>query len=106
MAKLTIRDLASADVDLWGKAFETVPATRSVERKIQELEAKLRELTDDQTDEMVALTAEMLDARLKPAGQGRKKASEIIIEKWNGDELTVSQLLDFVGVVSEADRPT
>jgi hypothetical protein len=106
MAKLTIRDLASVDVDLWGKSFESIPPVRSVYKRIQQLEQQLLEIADDQPDEQVRLTAEILDLRLKPAGQGRKKASELIVEKWEADEITLGQLLDFVGAIGDADRPT
>lgn len=106
MAKLTIRDLASVDVDLWGKAFETIPATRSVERQVAELERQLNELTDDDTDKMVELTAQVIDLRLKPAGNARKKAGELVLEKWHADELTLSALLEFVNDLGAADRPT
>lgn len=106
MGKLTIRDLASVEVDLWGKTFNTVPATRSVEKKIAELEGQLSQLNDDQSDEIVALTAQVIDLRLKPAGQARKRAGELVVEKWNSDELTLSQLLDFVNALGDADRPT
>lgn len=103
--ELKPRDLASADVDLWGKKFVTVPAVRSVYKRLQELERKFDELTDDQPDEQVEVMAEILDARLKPAGQGRKKAGEIIKEKWKADELSIGQLLDFAAVVADADHP-
>jgi hypothetical protein len=103
---LTIRDLASVDVDLWGKKFETVPPTRSVLQQIAALEGKLREIPDDQTDDLVELLAQIIDLRLKPAGQGRKTASACILEKWNADELTVGQLIDFSEAVGDADRPT
>lgn len=106
MSKLTVRDLASVDVDLWGKVFETVPATRTVYAAITALEHKLDEIPDDQLDDQVAVIAEILDQRLKPAGQGRKKASEIVVEKWAADELTIAQLYDFAERLGEADRPT
>jgi hypothetical protein len=106
MAKLTIRDLASVDIDLWGKAFESVPPVRSVYKRIQELEQQLLAISDDDPDAQVRLTAEIIDLRLKPAGQGRKKASELIVEKWQADEITLGQLLDFVSAIGDADRPT
>jgi hypothetical protein len=104
MAPLTIRDLASVDVDLWGKKFETIPATRSVSVKSAELEVELNQ-TDD-NDKIVELVAQVLDLRLKPAGNGRKKAGELVIEKWQADELTLDALLDFLEALSTADRPT
>lgn len=105
MAKLTIRDLASVDVDLWGKAFETVPPVRSVSMKIAELERELDEAGDD-NDKVVTLVSQVLDLRLKPAGNGRKKAGDLVVEKWQADELTLDALLDFVNALGEADRPT
>lgn len=106
MPKLTIRDLASVEVDLWGKKFVTVPATRSVLGKVTALEGKLDELTDDQLDEKVELLTQVLDLRLKPAGQGRKKAGELVLEQWKADELTLPQLFEFANDVAGADRPT
>jgi hypothetical protein len=106
MAKLTIRDLASVDVEMWDKTFETIPATRSVERNVAALERQLTELPDDDTDKMVELTAQVIDLRLKPKGNARKKAGELVIEKWQADELTLDALLQFVNDLGAADRPT
>jgi hypothetical protein len=105
MAKLTIRDLASVDVDLWGKAFETVPPVRSVSLKLEELQRQFNDVDDD-GDKIVDLTAQILDLKLKPAGNGRKNAGDLVREKWQADELTLNQLLDFLNAIGEADRPT
>lgn len=101
---ISIQPFGSVDVDLWGHPFETVPATRSVHRKQREISAKIDTVTDD--DESVKLLAELVDLRLKPAGNGRKKASAFILEKWEADDLSVPQLEQFLDDLLATDRPT
>lgn len=101
---LTIQPFEPVDVDLWGKKFVTVLETRSVQQKAQALHDKLANTSDD--DEAFKLLAELVDVRLKPAGQGRKKPSELIIEKWEADELSLPQLEAFIDGLVAAARPT
>lgn len=91
------------EVDLWGQAFKTVPATRSVGKKVEGFQEQVEAATD--SDQVVAAVGNILDVRIKPV-EGTRKASTVIKEKWKADELTLDQLLAFLGDLEEADRPT
>jgi hypothetical protein len=92
-------------VELWGTEFNLKPATRSVLKAAEEYERKLDEAKD--ADELVKLMGELLDIRVVPQNGKRKLASKIILEKWEADQVTLSQVLDFAHQIAEAtERPT
>src|SRR5690242_18972433 len=96
------------EVELWGALFTVVPVTRTRQKAIQEIERELNDLdeTVDQTDKAVELMAPMRDQLLVPQQGKRKTASAHIIEKWNADELSYSQLEAFIKRLGMASRPT
>jgi hypothetical protein len=109
MARIAInRPSGAVDVDLWGTVFDVKPATRSVAREAKEYTERLTAAEQDgDEDTMVIIIGELLDLRLVPAEGRRKKASTLISEKWEADELTLAQLLDFVDDLGAARvRPT
>lgn len=89
--------------DLWGVEYTVQPATRSVIKKVSEIEEKLNAVTDP--DEAIECLSEMLDFRLK-AVNGGGKASTHIKKKWKGDELTIADLEEFADNLAAAERPT
>lgn len=113
------------EVDLWGKPYETVPATRSLAIKGAPLIDKLNDLrtsvdykdlglAEDAdpaavqaaiTDELVKAMGKLLDLKLRPV-EGTRKASTLVREKWNADEVTLAQLETLLEDIGEADRPT
>jgi hypothetical protein len=98
------------DVDLWGSAFVTVPSTKSVVAKVMALEAQVGEIEargngDGTPDEIVGLLADIVDAKVKPKGNGRTKAADLIRRKWNADELSIDELNSFVEALTEAEGP-
>lgn len=103
---ITVPELGEVSVDLWGREFSCAPATRSVIKQVTVLQERVYQLGDEQADEIVDLLCQVVDLRLTPKGQARKKAGEIIREKWEADALTLHQLLAFMEAVGEADRPT
>lgn len=105
MARISIADsLETFEVDLWGRIFDAVPVTRSVQMRATELEREGGDVLDgEEPDEIVAYLGKMLDLRLKPAKGARKLASEAIAEKWQADELSIAQLVSFVQKFSEGD---
>lgn len=107
MGRISIADsLETFEVDLWGRIFESVPVTRSVQMRATELERGEGEaLESEEPDEIVAYLGKILDLRLKPAKGARKAASEVIAEKWQADELSIPTLLAFVQRLGEADDP-
>lgn len=93
----------TVEVDLWGTLYTLAPATRSVLKKVEPLEAELEGVEDG--DELVALFAKLFDLRLT-AVNGGGKASTHIKKKWNADELTLQELASFAEALAETDRPT
>lgn len=96
-------DYHPVEVDLWGKQFVTVPATRSVSEKAEPLIDKLNEATD--LEDIVKGIGALLDIKLNPV-EGAKKASTLVREKWKADEVTIDQLNKLLDDIREADRPT
>jgi hypothetical protein len=107
MAKVSLGDaLTTVEVEVFGAKFKALPATRSVVNSIVDLEKKLEDAKDN--DEQIAVIAELLDVRLKSANGSKKKASAIITEKWEADELGLDQIQGFVEDLNQAQlvRPT
>lgn len=104
MAKISMAGLEPADVDLWGRDFVTIPATKSVLEAVAGLEKELGDAEGN--DQAFDVLVKIVDLRLKPKGQGRKSAGEILREKWDADELPLVQLEHFLAQLEGADRPT
>src|SRR4051794_38531150 len=105
IAILDAAPLGSVEVDLWGTMFNAVPITRSRQRELTELQREFQAIDDtvDGADDLaIEVLARMIDVHVQPAGQRRKKPSEYIIEKWQGDDLTVEQLVMFQHRLMEA----
>ena len=95
------------EIELWDRVFVTRPITKSVERQILDLEAKLEQAAS--SDDAVALFGELIDALTEPTGGQKKTASAVIVEKWEADKLEMAQIAAFVEQVQEAaaaGRPT
>lgn len=106
MTRLSIdQGYEPVEVDLWNNDFHTRPSTRSTAKLATTITEKLSEPGVDE-DATVKLICELLDMRLVPAAGKRTKASTLIIRKWENDELSLPQLIDFVGNLGDADRPT
>lgn len=91
-----------AEVDLWGQAYETVPATRSVCRKAAALEREAEQTDGGDDDSVVKLYADLVDLRLVPKGH-KTKPSTVITAKWKAEELTVAQLTRFLAKLGETN---
>lgn len=107
MAKVTLGGaLTTVEVEVFGHKFKALPSTRSVIAVSAELEKKLDDTEGN--DEQMALVAQLLDARLKSANGSKKKASVILLEKWEADELSLTQVMSFVEELNQAQfaRPT
>lgn len=101
---------AAVSVDLWGSDFEAVRITASTEppirAKVEEINKRFfgRDVTHQERVEMFGM---QFDARLRPAEEDGRLASELVREKWDADEVTVPQLERFWSDVLEAiDRPS
>jgi hypothetical protein len=107
MARLTLADLSSPEVELPGGHVYTVkPATRAVVAKGEEVEKRLEATADDNLDGIVAVYGEMLDLRLESAETGQPRPSTIVGRLWKGDKVTLPQLQGLLRSIAETDRPT
>lgn len=96
-------DYQPVQVDLWGAAYETVAATRSVTEKVDPLIDALN--AAETPDDIVKAIGALLDVKLK-AVEGARKASTLVKEKWKADQLSIDQLTKLLEDIQEADRPT
>jgi hypothetical protein len=105
MASVSIASTSTyepVEIDVFGADYRTVPQTRSITQKGDEIEAKLEAASTP--DELVAAIGDAVDLRVKPI-EGTKKASTLIKERWKADEVTLDSLLRFLDDVRAADRP-
>jgi hypothetical protein len=91
------------EVDLWGHEFHTLPLTRSRNLEYQATQQRLAAAEND--DDVVEAIAAAFDVRLKISDGKRTQPSKLILDKWNGDELTLDQLFGFLHTLGDA-RPT
>lgn len=109
MARISLAESVSPiEVDLFGRLYNTVPVTRSVQRAAVELEKSRGEVLNEEdadADKVVEYLSLVLDLRLKPAAGGRKPASQVIQEAWQEDKLEVSAIVDLVTELSGAAVP-
>lgn len=96
-------------VELFGKQYRLRPVTRSVQKGLEEMEGKLRNLDDDASgDDVVAVLAAGIEVLLAIEGAHRTHAEKLILDKWNADQLSVEQLRSYFEALEEsaANRPT
>lgn len=132
MGRLTFSAAERADleVDLWGVVYRRVTLTRPRRRafiqgqarldqlgaKIAKQQGELDPLADDfieqATDlevgaerEVVLLTGALLDLVLEPIDAGdTRKPSDLVVEKYDADEITLDEIEAFVHRVAEATQ--
>jgi hypothetical protein len=107
MARITLADLASEEVELPGGHVYTVqPATRAVVAKAEEIEKRLQDVADEDLDAIVGIYGELLDLRLAGVEKGQPRASTVTGRLWQGDKVTLPQLQHLLQSISQTDRPT
>lgn len=96
-------------VELFDKQYRLRPITRSVQKSLEAVQAKLNSFGDDADgDGVVDAMTDGLDALLAIEGGHRTPAKKLLLAKWNADELAVDQLEGFFVALQEAaaTRPT
>lgn len=88
------------EIDMWGRVFHTRPVTRSVKKRLAELQGALLETTDP--DEEAGLYADMVEAFTVPTGGQKKTAGQLIREAWDADRLSDEELADFATRLQDA----
>lgn len=102
------------EVDFWGAVFETRAMPRSRSRKARVLATRIDELlrsnpesedvADTEEEELIAKYGELFDLKLKPIEGNRKKASVLLVAKWEDDGLTGEQLASFLAHLTLTER--
>ena len=99
----------AVEIDLWGSDFEVVAITGPTEPELDaKLEQALKPFEGKPISDgvQVELFAARMDVWLKPIGTNRKKASTVILDKWQAGELTLATIDSFwEGVQEEVNRP-
>jgi hypothetical protein len=82
--------------------------TRSVEKNLNKIDKKLKELEDDDSDKVVAIMGEGLTALLQNNGTESPDPKKVITDAWKADDLALHQLQDLYDGLQEAamERPT
>lgn len=88
------------EVGVFGRLFVTRRVSRSVNKKITDINERLSAAAND--DEAFELVAEMMDALLAPTGGQKKTAGQVLREKWEADELFLDQIEEFSRQVQES----
>lgn len=108
MARVKPGQYRPVEVDLWadseGALFDSMRITRSLQREVTRTMEQLDE--SDDPDQQVEMIAAVLDLMLKAKSNQRRKPSSIVAKKWESDDVTIIELLDFVSRIGRATRPT
>lgn len=110
MAHLKLEDLKNeaTTVDMFDHTYEVREITRSVQKKLEKVDAELNALQgEDDSDKVVAGLIDGLDALLAPA-DGAPAVKRALTEAWKADKLSLAQLHGLFDGVQEASvkRPT
>lgn len=91
-----------------GMTYTKVTVTKSIQLKIAELDKRTADADFDDVgsvDSLVPYYCELYDLILKPLAPNRKKASTFVREQWDGDEISIVDLIDHAMRLAEV-RPT
>jgi hypothetical protein len=107
---ITLADLTAetTTVAMFGGSYTVRPITRSVQKKLEGLNAALQSLAEEEdSDKVVATIADGLDILLEP-DEGSTAAKAVIVKQWKDEALSLSQLHGLFEGVQEAAvaRPT
>lgn len=102
---------ATTEIDLWGSLFTVVKVTKDTEppmdKEIAAINKRAENLELGKHGNQVKVFAQKMDVLLTPAAGGKKKASTLIMAKWNANDLTIPQVDSFwESVQEEIGRPT
>lgn len=94
-------------IELFEHKFTVRRVTRSVQKKLEAVDKKIRQLGDEADgDKVVALISEGCDALLEPNGKATP-AKKVLVDLWKADELGLDQVTDLYEALQEsaAKRP-
>jgi hypothetical protein len=99
-------------VELFGKAYRLKPITKTVQKNLEKVTADLNSAFADEDadgDRIVKVLAEGIDALLGIEGAHRTPAKKVILDRWDADKLSVTQLNQIFEGLQEQEataRPT
>jgi hypothetical protein len=97
----------TVEVELWDRVFVSRPVTRSISKRMRELEEQRIQAESD--DEAMRAWAELMSLLTVPTNGQKKPAGQLILEKWEAEELSLGQIASFVEQLQDAAleaRPT
>ena len=99
-------------VDVFGLAYRLRALTRSVQSALDKVDKELRTSMngdDADGDTLVGVLGGALEALLAPEGNNDRPVGELVVEKWEADELSLDALRRFADDLQEQAieaRPT
>lgn len=89
-------------VELFDHKFTVRRVTRSVQKALEAVDKKLREMGESADgDKVIAIMSEGLDAMLEPNGK-QAPAKKVLADAWKADELSLDQLNQLYESVQES----
>ena len=110
MKLITLANLAGeeAKVDLYGHEYRVLGITRSVQKRLEEVQPLLDDIEKvEDSDSVVSTLASAIDAMLAPLDDA-PSANECLNTAWRDDRLSLTQLGSLLEQVQETSvsRPT
>jgi hypothetical protein len=89
-------------IELFDHKFTVKRVTRSVQKKLEAADKKVRELGEDaDSDRVVAIIADGCDALLEPNGKATA-AKTVINQLWKSDDLGLDQIQELYEALQES----
>ena len=79
-------------IDLWGNKYNSHALTKTESAEADSIREELESADDDDLSAIVKLRARSLALALKPIEDAREDIVELIVEKFEADELAVANL--------------
>ena len=93
-----------------GNVYQIVPLTRSVQKKLEQVDRELRKIDLDENEDADAVVSVMIDglsALLKPKGKA-PAVKAALTAAWESDDLSLAQIRGLMETAQESavERPT
>ena len=91
-------------VEVFGGEYKIRAITRSVQRALDKVDKSMQALMKDDNstgDALVTVLADAMDALLAPTVDGQVSVKNVVVEKWEADELSLDGLRRFADELQE-----
>ncbi len=105
-------DVDPVPVELFGKTYSIRQVTKTVQKRLEDIQDRLNQAAqndDADGDAVVAILADGIDALLAIEGQHRTPAKKVLMDRWEADKLSLTQLQQIFEGLQEEEleaRPT